>query len=479
MNSARSLVYSLAVMVGASAKGQCGMTVALVHSTQTFGCPAVQGIATVNTTGGTAPFQIALSMHLWPDPLNTWTNGPTLAGDADGDEVVYYPAHMVETIRVTVTDALGCVATAQTQVSPVQYGGSLAQMPVTVLQNGCTGMARLRFRHTIGTNHPCCSAAAHTLTVTNTTTNFATSFLVGTGCTVQADNYLTTVQEFPPGNYQVEFNNMTTCGSTECWYAATCTIANVSGLCGANLRVRACLAGGLNTGTLMSDALRGAGLVPITEPYSALGYAYSGTAAGGTTTTGLLAATGNDAIVDWVIIELRHAATPSQVLFSGPFLIQRDGDVVTRDGRDWLDTPLSPGSYHVALRHRNHLGIMTASPIALTTTAADNVIDFRLSAQATYGTSARTLLNTVWCLLPGDVTGDGTLKYTGANNDRDPILTAIGGTTPNNTLNNVYDRRDVNLDGVVKYTGANNDRDPILTNVGSTTPNNTRTQQLP
>ena len=38
---------------------------------------------------------------------------------------------------------------------------------------------------------------------------------------------------------------------------------------------------------------------------------------------------------------------------------------------------------------------------------------------------------------------------------------------------------DTNLDGVIKYTGANNDRDIILSNVGSTTPNNSRTQQLP
>ena len=79
----------------------------------------------------------------------------------------------------------------------------------------------------------------------------------------------------------------------------------------------------------------------------------------------------------------------------------------------------------------------------------------------------------------GDANGDGSLKYTGTNNDRDPILIAVGSTTPNNTVNGVYDRRDTNLDGVIKYTGTGNDRDIILTNVGSTTPNNTRTQQLP
>jgi len=38
---------------------------------------------------------------------------------------------------------------------------------------------------------------------------------------------------------------------------------------------------------------------------------------------------------------------------------------------------------------------------------------------------------------------------------------------------------DANLDGQVKYTGASNDRDPILVNIGGTVPTNTRVQQLP
>ena len=73
---------------------------------------------------------------------------------------------------------------------------------------------------------------------------------------------------------------------------------------------------------------------------------------------------------------------------------------------------------------------------------------------------------------------DTSLRYTGSGNDRDPILVAVGSTTPNNTAPG-YLPADVNLDGTVKYTGSANDRDPILVNVGSTTPNNTRTEQLP
>jgi len=88
-------------------------------------------------------------------------------------------------------------------------------------------------------------------------------------------------------------------------------------------------------------------------------------------------------------------------------------------------------------------------------------------------------MGSVLALWSGETSGDSELKYTGSANDRDPLLIAVGSTTPNNTVSNVYDRRDTNLDGEIKYTGSANDRDVILINVGSTTPNNTRTQQLP
>jgi len=57
-------------------------------------------------------------------------------------------------------------------------------------------------------------------------------------------------------------------------------------------------------------------------------------------------------------------------------------------------------------------------------------------------------------------------------------LVRIGGTVPTNTTAG-YWLEDVNLDGVVRYTGGNNDRDPILQNIGGSTPTNTRIGQLP
>ena len=70
------------------------------------------------------------------------------------------------------------------------------------------------------------------------------------------------------------------------------------------------------------------------------------------------------------------------------------------------------------------------------------------------------------------------MKYTGPGNDRDLILSKIGGVVPTNTVTG-YFPEDVNLSGVVQYTGPGNDRDIILENIGGVVPTNTRIEQLP
>ncbi len=78
----------------------------------------------------------------------------------------------------------------------------------------------------------------------------------------------------------------------------------------------------------------------------------------------------------------------------------------------------------------------------------------------------------------GNTVQDGQIKYTGSFNDRDPIISVIGGTAPTNVVIGYY-REDSDLSGIVKYTGSGNDRDPILNNIGGVVPTNTRTEQLP
>ena len=247
------------------------------------------------------------------------------------------------------------------------------------------------------------------------------------------------------------------------------------------LHIVAMLEGPYSTANgLMSDAMRSAALVPNAQPYTGLGYGFTGSpGAGGTLGGGVLAVTGSNAIVDWVIVELRSTATPTMVVASCAALVQRDGDVVALDGTSPVSIAVASGAYHVAIRHRNHLGVMTQNGVALSNTPS--TVDFTSVATSTYGTNARKSMAGAFpaqALWAGDVTFNGQVKYTGGGNDRDPVLTTVGSATPGNTVN-AYSTRDVNLNGQVKYTGSSNDRDPILLNVGSATPNNIRSAQLP
>jgi hypothetical protein len=122
---------------------------------------------------------------------------------------------------------------------------------------------------------------------------------------------------------------------------------------------------------------------------------------------------------------------------------------------------------------------MTAFPVVLDTLSVS--LDFTSPAFATYGAGARKQVfgaEGPMVLWAGDVNNDGTLKYTGAGNDRDRLLFAIGGSVPTNTISG-YRKEDLNLDGVTKYTGADNDRDVILFNIGGSVPTVVRHQQLP
>lgn len=227
----------------------------------------------------------------------------------------------------------------------------------------------------------------------------------------------------------------------------------------------------------MNDALRANGLIPTQEPYTALGYAHLGGGGGETVQPSVLSATGPDAIVDWVVVELRSAIDPALRLATRSALLQRDGDVVDTDGSSAVSFPVLPGGYRVGVRHRNHLGVLTANGIALSTSTT--TIDLSSAATDVHGTDARVDINGRLCLWPGDVNFDGTAKYTGIANDRDLILQGVGGSTPTNTITNVYDANDIDLDGVIKYTGEGNDRDLILQTIGGTVPTAVRVQQMP
>ena len=246
---------------------------------------------------------------------------------------------------------------------------------------------------------------------------------------------------------------------------------------GCRLDLRVLLEGPFVIGNgLMIDSLRVQGLIPLVEPFSANGHVFQGEGGGEFVQSGVLATTGPNAIVDWVMVEVRDALVPALVITSRAALLQRDGNITDLDGASKVRVGVPAGNYHVAVRHRNHLGVMTALPVALSQTTP--VIDLGVSSTATWGIDARKIAGGHALMWAGDVSANGSLLYTGLGNDRDPILSAIGGVVPTNTATG-YRKEDVTLDGIIKYTGPANDRDPILFNIGGMVPTNSRSQQLP
>ncbi len=126
---------------------------------------------------------------------------------------------------------------------------------------------------------------------------------------------------------------------------------------GVSVRPKVYLQGPLS-GTTMDDGLRISNLVPSTNPY--------GTSMNESLISSLLSGTGNDAIVDWVEVELRDASDNTLVVATRSALLQRDGDVVDVDGSSAVKfVGVAAGNYYVAVKHRNHLSVMTNTTVTL------------------------------------------------------------------------------------------------------------------
>ena len=113
----------------------------------------------------------------------------------------------------------------------------------------------------------------------------------------------------------------------------------------------------------MNDDLRVQDLLGSDEPYAALGYNHVSSGGGESVVNDILNIATQNAIVDWVFVELRDATDNTIVVAARSALLQKDGDVVDLDGVSPLSFPgITKGnSYFIAVRHRNHLGVMTAS----------------------------------------------------------------------------------------------------------------------
>ncbi|HOZ51518.1 MAG TPA: hypothetical protein PLU17_06645, partial [Chitinophagaceae bacterium] len=234
----------------------------------------------------------------------------------------------------------------------------------------------------------------------------------------------------------------------------------------------------------MHDSLRVKGLIPTMEPYSAAPFnkAVISELAGETVSSSVLAITGDNAIVDWVFVELRSASNPATIVATKRALVQRDGDIVSAvDGISPVPFFNMPNDdYYISIKHRNHLGIQTQNTINMVS-CIPTVFDFTSSLNvytipsqpANSNYASQKLIGSTYLMWSGDARYNKNVKYNGLNNDRDFVLTSLGGVGfINTTLNQVYRSEDINMDGKVRYNNTDNDRVVILNNLGVSTPNN-------
>ena len=457
----------LALLAAPCVQSQCTMTTGIT----TYAASCGGFLLEWQITGGTPPFQVSLSDAI---------NGPLLNISTVSNVGSQQFPGATANMALSVVDAVACTASDNATTAPVSFP-VYTFLTATDCNAGSTSI-------TLELTNDFCEPNAVEYLITEdlgggVTTTFASGLLTSGWTNTGPLTWLLN-QALPMGRYTVNLIPVTNdCGfGTQCWgypqsWPLDLFVVN-AGDCGYNAFVRAALGGATGGTAGMRDDLRSAGLVPATEPYTALGYTYTGAGAGATITPAWLAATGPNAIVDWVVLEVRTSVAPYTLLRSKPAVLLRSGIVHDTDGDPYVNFGQLPsGPHRVVIRHRNHLAVMSG-PATLDVQPWVQPVDFRAAAFSTAGLT-RAVAGIGGCLWEGDVTGNGTIKYTGAGNDRDPILVAVGGNMPTNTISGQYARTDVNMDGTIKYTGLSNDRDPILQSIGGTNPTATRVSVAP
>lgn len=189
---------------------------------------------------------------------------------------------------------------------------------------------------------------------------------------------------------------------------------------------------------------------------------------------------GDDAIVDWVFVQLRSKDDYRNVIATRSGLLQRDGDIVDLDGVSPLGfAGLTVDSFYVAVRHRSHLGVMSRlvarnqlvdftsvnTPVFDFGTTLNNGYDY--TNQATNNTT-KNGYRTLWA---GDFNGDGKLKFTNPSDDINvlyfDILFHEGNPNANANYNFGYGyyQGDVNMNGKIKFDNPNDDKNLLYAQI--------------
>ncbi|HRI28425.1 MAG TPA: hypothetical protein PK715_10255, partial [Chitinophagales bacterium] len=209
----------------------------------------------------------------------------------------------------------------------------------------------------------------------------------------------------------------------------------------ATIHLKLLLQGAVTPGTAtMYTNLNSQNLLPTAQPFNTNPWNYPGTETVQTFTPD---------VTDWVLLEARSATNNHLILARKAALLLNNGTLKDANGNPGVTFDALPvGSYYIAVKHRNHLAALSASPINLpngSICSTGSPCDFTLPANVTTG--SQTLVNTgnnIWALPAGDINQDGAITYADYNAWRNGII-FIPAYTP----------ADITLDGAVSLPDFN------------------------
>lgn len=180
-----------------------------------------------------------------------------------------------------------------------------------------------------------------------------------------------------------------------------------------------------STNNSMQTTLVTLGFLPNTDPYFSQ-----------------IVATSLSSIVDWIKLELRSSTNNTQIEYSTAALLRNDGVILGSDGSSPLllsASAFASGSYFIVLKHRFHLGIMSANALGISSLSTLNY-DFSSSLSQAYSAGQSPMKQVgagIYVMVTGDTNADGIINATDRINSK------------NQSGNTGYINSDVDMNGIV------------------------------
>ncbi len=114
--------------------------------------------------------------------------------------------------------------------------------------------------------------------------------------------------------------------------------------------------------------------------------------------------------VDWVLVQLRDATTPSTIIASRSAYLDSAGNLIDDNGTSvrGIGIAAPPGDFYISILHRNHITSMTANAqTGLTWGTASTVSNYNFTSASSqfYGgsSSVKEIEPGVWGMIVGDI----------------------------------------------------------------------------